>query len=135
MDGIVEDEGDEREASANDQSPEKRRWVRLTRAGLRMARDVRGFEFVAAAPEDGRPCWRVEGALAEKVARWRAEEQREREVEEQHLRGTWWGNNSMEVDDVEGLADEELSDDEDADTEEIRKLKVSCLKYMLFNVS
>ena len=67
-------------------------------------------------------------------ARWRAEEQREREVEEQHLRGTWWGNDSMEVDDVEGLADEESSDDEDADTEEIRKLKVSCLGYMLFNV-
>ena len=40
----------------------------------------------------------------------------------------------MEVDDVEGLADEELSDDEDADTEEIRKLKVSCLGYMLFNI-
>ena len=134
MDGIVEDEGDEREASANDQSPEKRRWVRLARTGLRMARDVRGFEFVAAAPEDGRPCWRVEGALAEKVARWRAEEQREREAEEQRLRGTRWGDDSMEVDDVEGPADEESSDDEDVDTEEIRKLKVSCLKYMLFNV-
>ena len=65
MDGIIEDEGDEREASANDQSPEKRRWVRLARAGLRMARDVRGFEFVAAALEDGRPCRRVEGARAE----------------------------------------------------------------------
>ena len=43
----------------------------------------------------------------------------------------------MEVDNVEGLADKELSDDEDADTEEIRKLKVSHLGYMvsvLFNV-
>ena len=99
-----------------------------------MARDVRGFEFVAAAPEDGRPCWRVEGALVEKVARWRAEEQREREAEEQRLRGTRWGEDSMEVDDVEGPADEESSEDEDADTEEIRKLKVSCLGYMLLNV-
>ena len=134
MDGIIEDERDEREALANDQSPEKRHWVRLARAGLHMARDVRGFEFVAVALVDGWPCWRVEGALAKKVAQWRAEEQREREVEEQHLRGTWWGNDSMEVDDVEGLADEESSDDEDADTEEIRKLKVSCLGYMLFNV-
>ena len=134
MDGIIEDERDERKALANDQSPEKRHWVRLARAGLHMARDVRGFEFVAVALVDGWPCWCVEGALAKKVARWQAEEQREREVEEQHLRGTWWGNDSMEVDDVEGLADEESSDDEDADTEEIRKLKVSCLGYMLFNV-
>ena len=67
------------------------------------------------------------------VRRW-AEEQREREAEEQRIRGTQWDDDSMEVDDVEGLADEELSDDEDADTEEIRKLKVSCLGYMLFNV-
>ena len=48
--------------------------------------------------------------------------------------GEWWGNDSMEVNNVEGLADEEVSDDEDADTEEIRKLKVSCLGYMLINV-
>ena len=117
MDGIIEDEGDEREASANDRSPEKRHWVRLARVGLHIARDVHGFKFVAVAPEDGRPCWRVDGALAEKVTRWRAEEQREREAEEQRLRGTRWGDDSMEVDDVEGPADNESSDDEDADTE------------------
>ena len=117
MDGIIEDEGDEREASANDQSPEKRRWVQLARVGLRIARDVHGFKFVAAAPEDGRPCWCVDGALTEKVTRWRAEEQRERGAEEQRLRGTRWGDDSMEVDDVEGPADDESSDDEDADTE------------------
>ena len=93
---------------------------------MRMARNVRGFKFVAAALEDGRPCRRVEGALAEKVTRWCAEGQR--------LRGTRRGDDSMEVDDVEGPADEESSDDEDADMEEIRKLKVSCLGYMLFNI-
>ena len=48
--------------------------------------------------------------------------------------GAWCWGGSMEVDDVEGPADEESSDDEDADMEEIRKLKVSCLGYMLFNV-
>ena len=68
------------------------------------------------------------------MVRWWAEEQREREAEEQRIRGTQWDDDSMEVDDVEGLADEESSDDEDADTEKIRKLKVSCLGYMLFNV-
>ena len=59
--------------------------------------------------------------------RWWVEEQREREAEEQCMQGTQWDDDSMEVDDIEGLSDEELSDDEDADTEEIRKLKVSCL--------
>ena len=40
----------------------------------------------------------------------------------------------LSVYEVEGPADEESSDDEDADMEEIRKLKVSCLGYMLFNI-
>ena len=40
----------------------------------------------------------------------------------------------MEVDNAEGPAEKELSDDEDTDMEEIWKLKVSCLGYMLFNV-
>ena len=89
----------------------------LARVGLRIARDVHGFKFVAAAPEDGRPCWCVDGALTEKVTRWRAEEQRERGAEEQRLRGTRWGDDSMEVDDVEGPVDKESSKDEDADME------------------
>ena len=32
-------------------------------------------------------------------------------------RGTRWGDDSMEVDDVEGPADDESSDNEDTDTE------------------
>ena len=58
--------------------------------------------------------------------------QREREVEAQWMPGMRWGDDSMEVDDVERPVDGESSDDEDADTEEIRKLKVSCLGYMVF---
>ena len=122
MDGIIEDEGDNRE----DQSPEKRRWVRLARAGLRIARDIHGFKFAASSPEDGRPCWRVKGSLAQRVAGWKEEGQceREREQEERRLRGTKWSEDSMEVDDVEMPAEDESDDDEDADTDEIRKLKV-----------
>ncbi|RDX48390.1 hypothetical protein OH76DRAFT_671253 [Lentinus brumalis] len=125
MDGVIEDEVDEREAS-NEHSPEKRRWVRLTRAGLRIARDVHGFKF-SPSSQDGRPCWRVEGVLGEKVARWKEEERREREQEEQRLQGTRWEDDSMEVDDAEGMhVDDELSEDaedDEGDSEEIRRLK------------
>ncbi|KAI0721532.1 hypothetical protein C8T65DRAFT_705109 [Cerioporus squamosus] len=125
MDGVIEDEGDEREAS-KDQSPEKRRWVRLTRAGLRIARDMHGFKFTPSS-QDGRPCWRVEGVLAEKVARWKEEEQREREQEQQRLQGTRWEDDSMEVDDAEDMhVDEDSSEDaedDEGDSEEIRRLK------------
>ncbi|KAI0362699.1 hypothetical protein OH77DRAFT_1529844 [Trametes cingulata] len=136
MDGVVEDEADEREGSGSGSgagdhnSPDKRRWVRLTRAGLRIARDVHGFKFVPASPEDGRPVWRVEGSLAEKVARWREEERREREAEEQQrTRGARWEDDSMEVDeDEEGgaHAEDDLSEDAEEyeeDSEEIRRLK------------
>ncbi|OJT14129.1 Telomerase-binding protein EST1A [Trametes pubescens] len=125
MDGLVEDEDDG--ANAGDNAPDKRRWVRLTRAGLRIARDVHGFKFTAASPEDGRPCWRVEGALAAKVARWSEEERLARDAEEQRMRGTRWEDDSMEVDDVEGgQVDDDLSEDaedNEQDPEEIRRLK------------
>ncbi|KAI9064193.1 hypothetical protein FKP32DRAFT_1603074 [Trametes sanguinea] len=125
MDGVIEDEADEREGTT-DSLPDKRRWVRLTRAGLRIARDVNGFNFLAVSPEDGRPCWRVEGVLAEKVSRWREEERREREAEEQRLRGLRWDDDSMEVDEAEGHVDDGSSDDyedDEEDSEEIRRLK------------
>ena len=82
------------------------------------------FKFTSSS-QDGRPCWRVEGVLADKVARWKEEEQREREQEEQRLRGSRWEDDSMEVDDEEDMhVDGESTEDED-DSEEIRKLKVS----------
>ncbi|KAI0710841.1 hypothetical protein C8Q76DRAFT_798366 [Earliella scabrosa] len=75
---------------------------------------------------DGRPCWQFEGVVADKVARWKEDEQREREMEDQWLRGSSWQDNLMEVDDAdEMLVDDESEDEDDeADTEEIRQLKV-----------
>ncbi|KAL1941675.1 hypothetical protein VTO73DRAFT_7114 [Trametes versicolor] len=109
MDGLVEDEDDGREGA---------------NAGLRIARDVHGFKFAAASPEDGRPCWRVEGALAAKVARWGEEERHARDTEEQRMRGTRWEDDSMEVDDVEGgQVDDDLSEDAEDNEEEIWRLK------------
>ena len=92
-----------------------------------MARDVHGFKFVPAASADGRPSWKVEGVLADKVARWKEEERIEREAEEQRLRGSRWEDDSMEVDEEEDMhVDGESTEDED-DSEEIRKLKASIL--------
>lgn len=130
MDGVIEDETDERDTK--EQSPEKRRWVRLARAGLRIARDTHGFKFTPSSPQDGRPCWRVEGVLASKVVRWKEQQQRERELEEQRLRGTRWDDDSMEVDDAEDMHVDDESGDEledgEQDTEEIRRLKVGLLR-------
>ena len=67
MEDVIEDDGDDRQT--NDQSPEKRRSVRLARAGLRIVRDIHGLKFTAASSPEGRPSWRVEGALADKVRR------------------------------------------------------------------
>ena len=71
-------------------------------AGLRITRDIHGFKFASSSPEDGRPCWRVKGSLAQRVAGWKEEGQceREREQEERRLRGTKWSKDSMEVDGV-----------------------------------
>ncbi|EJF65625.1 hypothetical protein DICSQDRAFT_77263 [Dichomitus squalens LYAD-421 SS1] len=121
MEDVMEDDGDERRAS--DQSPEKRRWVRLARAGLRIARDVHGFKFAPASPAEGRPAWKVEGALADKVARWKEEKRIEREAEAQRLRGTRWEDDSMEVDDDEDMRVDGESTEDEGDSEEIRKLK------------
>ena len=124
MEDVIEDDGDDRQA--NDQSPEKRRSVRLVRAGLHIARDIHGFKFTPASSPEGRPSWRVEGALADKVSRWKEEERIEREAEEQRLRGTRWEDDSMEVDEDENMhVDGESSDDDEGDSDEIRNLKAS----------
>ena len=70
--------------------------------------------------------------MADKIARWKEDEQREREMEEQRLRGTRWDDDSMEVDDADEMHVDDESEDEDdeADTEEIRRLKVCDPKFL-----
>ena len=77
---------------------------------------------------DGRPSWKVEGVLADKVARWKEEERIEREAEEQRLRGSRWEDDSMEVDEDEDMhmdGEGESGEDDEGDSEEIRNLKAS----------
>ncbi|EPT05881.1 hypothetical protein FOMPIDRAFT_1044362 [Fomitopsis schrenkii] len=122
MDGIIEDEREENEA-ANELG---KRWVRVARAGLKIAKHVNGFAYYPAATEEQRGQWKVEGVLAAKGARWQEEERREREEEEKRLRGRRWDEDSMDVDDEDGLAAEDPADeteDDETDTPEIKALK------------
>nr|VWO98807.1 G protein beta subunit Gib2 [Ganoderma boninense] len=125
MEDLIEDDGDDRRA--NDQSPEKWRSVRLACAGLRIAHDIHSFKFTPASSLEGRPSWRVEGILADKVALWKEEERTlEREAEAQRLRGTRWEDDSMGVDEDEGMrVDGESSEDNKGNSEEIWKLKAT----------
>ncbi|CCM02870.1 uncharacterized protein FIBRA_04983 [Fibroporia radiculosa] len=126
LDGIIED-GDDDDSHADAQHNElAKRWVRVARAGLKIAKHVHGFEYVPPANEEGRGQWKVEGVLAAKVARWREEERREREEEERRLRGRRWDEDLMDVDDDASLDAEASSDDsedDEGDTAEVRALK------------
>ncbi|TFY51138.1 hypothetical protein EVJ58_g10720 [Rhodofomes roseus] len=100
LDGIIEDEREENEA-ANELG---KRWIRVARAGLKIAKHVGGFAYYLTANEEQRGQWKVEGVLAAKVAQWQEEEKREREEEERRLRGRRWDEDSMDVDDLNDLA-------------------------------
>ncbi|KAH9951368.1 hypothetical protein B0H21DRAFT_718709 [Amylocystis lapponica] len=126
-DGIIEDEdeGTSKERLQTAQNDAVKRWVRVARAGLKLARYVDGFDYVPAATADGRGQWKVDGVLAAKVARWKEEERREREEEERRLHGTRW-DDEMDVDDEDGLAMAETSDDSEEDEQdsvEVKELK------------
>ncbi|KAH9912648.1 uncharacterized protein B0H18DRAFT_1126964 [Fomitopsis serialis] len=88
-----------------------KRWVRVARAGLKIAKHAGGFAYYLAAKEQR--------------CQWK-EERRERKEEERCLGGRRWDEGSMDVDDDEGLAAEESTDDskeDENDTPEIKALK------------
>lgn len=126
-DGIIEKDDDDSRADSRD-SELMKRWVRIARAGLKIAKYVNGFEYIPPAREEERGQWRIGGALAAKVTRWQDEDRREREEEERRLRGRRWDDDSMDVDDDEGLAADTSSDDtedDEYDSAEVKALKVS----------
>ena len=82
MDGIIEDEdGDDRKQQPGREEM-RARMVRVARAALKIAKAVPGFVFAPPRTPEGKGEWRVEGVLAEKVARWKEEQRREKEEEE-----------------------------------------------------
>lgn len=128
MEVLIED-GDKPDSQIDGQQGEfEKRWVRVVRAGLKMARYVEGFSYMPPATEDGRGQWKIEGVLAEKVARWQEEDRLEREEEERRLRGRRWNEDSMDIDDDPSLAAEASEDESESDaddTPEVKALKVS----------
>ncbi|PCH38362.1 hypothetical protein WOLCODRAFT_115327 [Wolfiporia cocos MD-104 SS10] len=125
-DGVIEDgDGEDTQADARRKETE-RRWVRIARAGLKIAKAVDGFTYVPAPNENERGQWRIEGALAAKVAQWQEEDRREREEEERRLRGRRWDEDSMDIDDDESPVAEDFTDesgDDEADSDEVKALK------------
>lgn len=142
MDGIIEDEddSDERAKEGGTRSNMQGRWVRILRSAVKIGRTVNGFVFTPPMAQDRRGEWRVEGALADKVAKWREEGRREKAEEERRLRGTRWGDDDMDVDDDDIAVGDEMSDEDEDASEEVRALKVSttnlfCELFLTFSVT
>ncbi|OBZ75187.1 hypothetical protein A0H81_04568 [Grifola frondosa] len=127
VDGVIEDEDNSIQAESSHEAGEIERWVRVARAGLKIVKYVDGFVYVPATTLDARGEFKVDGVLAQKVERWKEEERREREEDERRHMRTGWDDDSMDVDDDEGVnADDESSEDSEDDEEdsaEIRALK------------
>ncbi|KAF8162971.1 hypothetical protein B0H34DRAFT_744517 [Crassisporium funariophilum] len=121
-DGTIEDDdGDDGPSSGNKTSSSSdliRRWVRIIRCGVNIAGTVDGLTWV-----DGTREWRVEGKLAEKVRRWKEEDETKREEEERRRMGRRWVEDPMDVDESDNSVSEEESEDDDNDSEDIKALK------------
>ncbi|KAI0693720.1 hypothetical protein BC835DRAFT_1406670 [Cytidiella melzeri] len=128
LDGIIEDEDDSDERTkipGDTRSNMQGRWIRIARSAVKIGKSVNGLVFVPPCVKGERGEWRVEGALADKVARWREEDQREKAEEERRLSRTRWADDDgMDVDEDESMAyvDETSEDEEDA-TDEVKALK------------
>ncbi|KAF9466407.1 hypothetical protein BDZ94DRAFT_220383 [Collybia nuda] len=116
-DGRIENDDEEGEGGRGDIY--KKRWVRIVRSAVGISGAVDGLTWVEGTRE-----WRVEGKLAEKVRRWRDEDQIAREAEERRRLGTRWADDSMDVDEENNsdVLSEEDEDDEN-DTEQVKALK------------
>ena len=134
VDGIIEDEDGQDDEQAKNaggrRSNTKDRWLRIARSAVKIGKVVNGLVYTPPIVLDGRGEWRVEGVLADKVAKWREEDRREKAEEERRLRGTRWESDEddMDVDDDYHVVDlDSMSEDEGGDaSDEVLALKVSC---------
>ncbi|KAI0340639.1 hypothetical protein BDW22DRAFT_1346852 [Trametopsis cervina] len=130
--GIIEDEVEEegkdgdKQAKGGKPSIMVERWVRIARSAVKIGKTANGLVFIPPTVRDGHGEWRVEGALADKVARWREEDRCMRAEEERRLRGTRWvDDDGMDVDEDDNIGDaDEMSEDDEGATEEVQALKV-----------
>ena len=122
-DGTIEDDdGEEHSQRSSSTSDLIRRWVRISRCAVNISGTVDGLTWV-----DGTRDWKVEGKLAEKVARWKEEDRIEREEEEQRRMGRRWVEDAMDIDEDGSDGVSEESEDDENDTEDIKALKVCSL--------
>jgi len=126
-DGTIEDDdGDENTQKSSSTSDLIRRWVRISRCAVNISGTVDGLTWV-----DGTRDWKVEGKLAEKVAKWKEEDRIEREEEEQRRMGRRWVEDAMDIDEDGSDDISEESEDDENDTEEIKALKVCSVLSVL----
>ncbi|KIP06005.1 hypothetical protein PHLGIDRAFT_73330 [Phlebiopsis gigantea 11061_1 CR5-6] len=130
-DGVIEDDAEDDEQQKYRAELRRAelsgRWIRVARAALKIAKVVGGFAYAPPPTKDLRGQWRIEGHLAERVARWREEERLEKLEAERRLRGTRWDEDEddMDVDDEEHMGNDS---DEDV-SEEVKALKER-LRYL-----
>lgn len=130
QDGVIEDDGEDEEQAKHRAEVRRSelygRWIRVSRAAIKMTKAVGGFSYAQPTVKDGRGEWGIEGRLADRVARWREAERLERLEEERRLRGTRWDDDDeMDVDDeLVGVDSDADSDDEEV-SDEVKALKVS----------
>ena len=128
-DGIIEDEDDEDEGHSRGESSHgemSKRCTRTVRSAICLSSVVGGFIWVEGTRE-----WRVEGTLEAKVRRWHEEDRLEREAEERRCHGRRWTYDSVDIDGADDDADvlSEESEDDQADSDQVKALKVSCLVF------
>ncbi|KII88741.1 hypothetical protein PLICRDRAFT_176290 [Plicaturopsis crispa FD-325 SS-3] len=127
-DGIIEDDEDDGgAASSGTGKVNGKRWVRIVRSAVGISDAIDGFNW-----HKGRD-WRVEGVLENKVRQWKEEERVEREEDERRRRGTRWAaDDSMDVDEAEGEAEDasEESEDDENDGDAVKALRAR-RRYLL----
>jgi hypothetical protein len=113
-----EDDGDNK-ASSSGRRDIFRRWVRIARCAVCVAGAVGGFIW-----NEGTREWSVQGKLAQKVKRWKKEDEIEREADERRRMGRRWADCPMDIDN--DTADDSLFEESDNEggSEEIKTLKV-----------
>ena len=87
------------------------------------------FCMLPSATEEQRGQRKIEGVLGAKVSRWQEEVRSERE-EESRLWGRRWDEESMDVDDEEGLAAEEPVSEGEYDENDTPETKALTVRFL-----
>ncbi|TFK26448.1 hypothetical protein FA15DRAFT_667539 [Coprinopsis marcescibilis] len=119
---IEDDDGDDSSSptmkKASTMSELERRWTRVCRCAVSIATTVDGLTWT-----EGTRDWSVDGRLAQKVERWKEQDQVQRLEEEKRRLGKRWVDDAMDVDDGPDGVPSESDDEDENDSEEIKALK------------